>query len=255
MLGMVHHPCCSSVLKTPFSSSSIYLAARCNRPSNRGMNNSQWSTSTCSLAPSHVHARFGHAHGRPLAMPIPAVGSSQEASPQETGSQPSSLEEKVQRMVSTGMCSACRGSGRVPCTACNGTGKLSRGGYNKKTTLPKEIINSKWTAMEDTIGWRHFRVMSQRKAGAQAFLLMQASCDPAAQIWVNRDSLRDRARWAAGWLPMSEVGGRLPDGSTPSAQDTAAAVAAASKPCRSCSATGWQVCSSCGASGAALINV
>ena len=38
--------------------------------------------------------------------------------------------------------------------------------------------------MRETLGWRHFRVLQQRKGGGGlVFLLMQASCDPAAQLW------------------------------------------------------------------------
>jgi tryptophan-rich hypothetical protein len=53
--------------------------------------------------------------------------------------------------------------------------------------------------METTLGWRHFRCIQVRKAGKKAtFLLMQASCDATAQLWVNSDNLKDRQRWAAG---------------------------------------------------------
>ncbi|KAL6762399.1 hypothetical protein V8C86DRAFT_1759659, partial [Haematococcus lacustris] len=63
------------------------------------------------------------------------------------------------------------------------------------------------TAMQSTLGWRHFRVMQQRKGGRTTlvFVLMQASCDATAQLWVNRDSLKDRSCWAAGWLQMDEL--------------------------------------------------
>lgn len=70
--------------------------------------------------------------------------------------------------------------------------------------------DSKWTAMESTLGWRHFRVTGVRKSKpppgkGQVFVRLQASCDPAAQLWVNAQVLRDRGRFAAGWLQMSEL--------------------------------------------------
>lgn len=53
--------------------------------------------------------------------------------------------------------------------------------------------------METTLGWRHFRVTQLRKAGrGAAFVLLQASCDAGAQLWVNAASLKERRRWAAG---------------------------------------------------------
>lgn len=53
--------------------------------------------------------------------------------------------------------------------------------------------------METTLGWRHYRCIAVRKAGPRAtFLLLQASCDAGAQLWVNAQNLKDRQRWAAG---------------------------------------------------------
>ncbi|KAJ9530165.1 hypothetical protein QJQ45_023461 [Haematococcus lacustris] len=88
---------------------------------------------------------------------------------------------------SVGVCARCQGSGRVLCPACSGAGQLTRAGYNKSTTLPKDLMNTKWTAMQSTLGWRHFRVMQQRKGGRTTlvFLLMQASCDATVQLWVG----------------------------------------------------------------------
>lgn len=72
------------------------------------------------------------------------------------------------------------------------------------------IVGSKWTALEDTLGWRHFTVVQLRKAGQApgqptVFVLMQASCDSSAQLWVNAQNLRDRSNWAAGWLQRAEM--------------------------------------------------
>eukprot|EP00195_Chlamydomonas_chlamydogama_P009929 CAMPEP_0202906202 /NCGR_PEP_ID=MMETSP1392-20130828/37761_1 /ASSEMBLY_ACC=CAM_ASM_000868 /TAXON_ID=225041 /ORGANISM="Chlamydomonas chlamydogama, Strain SAG 11-48b" /LENGTH=139 /DNA_ID=CAMNT_0049594593 /DNA_START=316 /DNA_END=735 /DNA_ORIENTATION=+ len=138
----------------------------------------------------------------------------------------------------------CQGRGSVPCKACNGTGRLGRGGYNKKTTLNmSKILHSKWTAMQETLGWRHFRVMQMRKGTAGVtFLLLQASCDPTQQLWLNSAILKDRAKWAAGWLQMSEM------------QDPQATLATG-VPCRTCSSSGIVPCPQCDASGVAVIDV
>ena len=40
--------------------------------------------------------------------------------------------------------------------------------------------------MNETVGWRHFRVKQlQKKGKGMAFALMQASCDPNAHVWVG----------------------------------------------------------------------
>lgn len=44
---------------------------------------------------------------------------------------------------------------------------------------------SKWTAMERTFGWRHFRVMQKKGQGKGTFVLMTATCDESTQFWVR----------------------------------------------------------------------
>ena len=40
--------------------------------------------------------------------------------------------------------------------------------------------------MHETLGWRHFKVKEMRKkTKSMVFVLMQASMDPAAQLWVR----------------------------------------------------------------------
>jgi tryptophan-rich hypothetical protein len=99
----------------------------------------------------------------------------------------------------------------VPCPDCS-AGTLGRGGYVRKNPLPKKLIGSKWTAagIDPVLGWRHFSVDRDASApGATGrkhlFARLRASCDPSARIWVSAQLLRDRTRWAAGWLRMDDV--------------------------------------------------
>lgn len=92
----------------------------------------------------------------------------------------------------------------------------------RKNPLPKNLVGTKWTAAgrEPVLGWRHFVVEEARKSGqavagasssaptptpTTTFVRLRASCDPTARLWVSALLLRDRARWAAGWLRMDDV--------------------------------------------------
>lgn len=82
-------------------------------------------------------------------------------------------------------CPGCNASGRQVCKDCAGSGRLKRGGYNRNNTVDMgRIINSKWTAMQRTLGWRHFRVIERKKEGKLTFIQLQASCDPNTRLWV-----------------------------------------------------------------------
>ncbi|GIL59661.1 hypothetical protein Vafri_14391, partial [Volvox africanus] len=139
-------------------------------------------------------------------------------------------------------CSQCGGTGKCTCSDCAGRGRLSRAGYNKRNRVDMtRVVGSKWTAMQETMGWRHFRVIQCRKgASGVAFVHMQASCDPATQLWINASNLKDRDLWAAGWLQKSEM------------EDPSAAMAGG-VPCRACSGTGAIPCPVCDATGAVLL--
>ena len=59
--------------------------------------------------------------------------------------------------------------------------------------------------MERTLGWRHFRVLQKRGKGREAFVLLAATCDESSQLWVNLQNLKERRRWASGWLQKTEM--------------------------------------------------
>lgn len=132
-------------------------------------------------------------------------------------------------------CRFCRGSLSLPCERCEGRGNLSRGGYQKRNPISLDrIIGSKWTAMERTFGWRHFRVCSKTKGqGKEWFLEMVATCDETSRFWVNAQNLKDRERWGMGWLQRVEI-------------DAALQGAEGSRmTCKNCKGEGHVVCRSC----------
>ena len=106
----------------------------------------------------------------------------------------------------TGVCGRCQGSSLVDCSVCTGTGKLPAGGYHARNPVTAtRVVGSAWTAMERTLGWRHYRCTQKRKQGKDTFVLMVATCDENVQLWVNMKNLKDRAAWAAGWLQKTEM--------------------------------------------------
>eukprot|EP00193_Tetraselmis_chui_P020570 CAMPEP_0177779780 /NCGR_PEP_ID=MMETSP0491_2-20121128/16811_1 /TAXON_ID=63592 /ORGANISM="Tetraselmis chuii, Strain PLY429" /LENGTH=233 /DNA_ID=CAMNT_0019299425 /DNA_START=65 /DNA_END=766 /DNA_ORIENTATION=+ len=137
-------------------------------------------------------------------------------------------------------CRRCSGTTKVACKDCKGAGQLPRGGYNKKNPIIMDkIIGSKWTAMERTFGWRHFTATQKRKEGKDVYVLLVATCDPATRLWVNVENLKDRQRFAAGWLQKVQL----------NEVDTAGAQ------CRSCSGTGEAACPLCSCLAGALVEM
>ena len=103
-------------------------------------------------------------------------------------------------------CPTCNGSRLVDCSACKGSGRLPVGGYQSRTPIDvKRIIGSKWTAMQRTMGWRHFRVTQKRKHGKHTFVQLTATCDESCSVYVNLAILKDRELWAAGWLQRRQL--------------------------------------------------
>lgn len=136
----------------------------------------------------------------------------------------------------TGVCGRCQGTSLVPCSVCSGSGRLPAGGYHARNPIASaRIVNSAWTAMERTLGWRHFRVTQKRKQGKDTFVLMVATCDENVQLWVNIKNLKDRAAWAAGWLQKAEL--RALEGQAAGAE------------CKGCKGTGNVACPLCALAG------
>lgn len=67
------------------------------------------------------------------------------------------------------------------------------------------LVGSKWTACEQTWGWRHFQVVARQDEGRLVFAEMVAACDPTARFWLNADRLKDASAWQAGWKTLAEM--------------------------------------------------
>ena len=67
------------------------------------------------------------------------------------------------------------------------------------------LVGSKWTAMQNTWGWRHFQVINRSKQGQWIFAELVASCDPQVRFWLNAEQLAKRSDWLAGWRSLEEI--------------------------------------------------
>lgn len=127
-------------------------------------------------------------------------------------------------------CAVCSGTTQVQCSACKGSGKLTKAGYHSRNPVnTAKIVGSKWTALHRTLGWRHFRATQKMKAGKQVYALMMATCDSSTCLWINTKNLKDRHRWASGWLQKSEMEAMTDLGAT----------------CQVCAGTGHMICPQC----------
>jgi len=138
-------------------------------------------------------------------------------------------------------CIACGGLRVVTCEPCKGSGLLARGGFHRRNTFDvRRVVGTQWTAMERTLGWRHFHASETRKLnGKTRVVRLVASCDDdSASLWVPVQTLRDRDRWASGYLTLSEM--RLHD---------AEGAGRPERSCSACSGTGLWECRACKGSG------
>eukprot|EP00897_Mesotaenium_endlicherianum_P003903 jgi/Mesen1/3540/ME000198S02744 len=141
-----------------------------------------------------------------------------------------SLSEMYPRLP----CRICRGTKQVPCECCHGKGILSKGGYHRRNPVNIERIrDSKWTALEQTFGWRHFRIESKKRQGKEWFVEMIATCDENARFWVNMQNLKDRERWSMGWLQKKEL------------EAIKAGAASTCTACKACAGIGQRTCQAC----------
>ncbi|NEQ28606.1 MAG: TIGR02450 family Trp-rich protein [Microcoleus sp. SIO2G3] len=75
----------------------------------------------------------------------------------------------------------------------------------KKQKFP-HLVGSKWTAQQETWGWRHFQVVNRKNEGQWVFAEMIAACDPTVRFWLNARQLKDRKLWRSGWQTLQEMG-------------------------------------------------
>lgn len=110
------------------------------------------------------------------------------------------------RTSEPGSCFWCQGSELMPCRDCGGKGYTRNKNHHRNNPVNIQlIVGSKWTAMERVFGWRHFECKQKMKIAKRTYLLLVATCDDSARVWVHSDILKSRDVWAAGWLQKSEL--------------------------------------------------
>lgn len=67
------------------------------------------------------------------------------------------------------------------------------------------LLGSKWTAKQQTWGWRHFQVINRKNQGKWVFAEMMSSCDTSVRFWINAQQLKDKNLWDAGWKTLDEL--------------------------------------------------
>lgn len=73
----------------------------------------------------------------------------------------------------------------------------------RKIKFP-HLLGSKWTAMQDVMGWRHFEVRDRQERQGMVFAELVSTCQSDVKVWVNAKTLRNRQLWRAGWLSLDE---------------------------------------------------
>ncbi len=74
----------------------------------------------------------------------------------------------------------------------------------KKQKFP-HLIGSKWTAMQETFGWRHFVVVNRKNEGDVVFAEIEAACDNSVRFWLNAKALKRTSIWLPGWKALNEM--------------------------------------------------
>ncbi|MCO5611233.1 hypothetical protein L7F22_065484 [Adiantum nelumboides] len=155
---------------------------------------------------------------------------------------PDSFVKPLTTIYPRAPCRFCRGEGTIICEGCGGKGFLGKGGYHAKNRVDiPRIVGSKWTAMEQTFGWRHFEVASKQKEGKDWFLELVATCDVDTRFWLNAKNLKEREMWSMGWLQKEQIFSAHESRTT----------------CKACKGVGRLSCNACGHEGTLedIINV
>jgi tryptophan-rich hypothetical protein len=77
----------------------------------------------------------------------------------------------------------------------------------RKQKFP-HLVGSKWTAQQETLGWRHFVVVNRQNQRELVFAELQAACDPTVRFWLNAHTLKRRSLWVPGWQTLQELQGQ-----------------------------------------------
>lgn len=110
------------------------------------------------------------------------------------------------RTSEPGNCFWCHGAEVISCMECGGTGYTKNKNHHTHNPVNMQlIVGSKWTAMERVFGWRHFECKQKMNIAKRSYLLLVATCDDSARLWLHADILKSRNLWAAGWLQKSEL--------------------------------------------------
>eukprot|EP00887_Chlorella_sp_A99_P007095 scaffold2.g7095.t1 len=132
-------------------------------------------------------------------------------------------------------CRRCGGGRAVPCEVCGGSGRLGRGGYQKRNPLNLSRLVEEERGQPDVCAaGGHLRrsdagehrqlspmhppppavaaapAQRRRKQRVEPLpphLVAQGASNARARapVWINAQNLRDRQRWAAGWLQKQDI--------------------------------------------------
>ena len=145
-------------------------------------------------------------------------------------------------------CFWCHGAATVPCGECRGTGNASAGRnhHARNHVNVSRVVGTKWTALERTFGWRHFEVKEvthvlkadpTKKNGKQTYVLLEATCEASARLWVDIEILKSRRVWSAGWLQKETLQRLLAEDEHGEGD--------VQSPCRACGGRGFAPCRYC----------